>query len=193
MEFSSQYLMLLHQWWFALVVFSNTLAKENKTLGHSPRLGWFEWKSLEFLEKMPWPSQVLPLYGIEWEHLTCPASLIQTLEFVSFPSFCPPPISSCLVSPSLRFQVLEEISTHVFPKFQSLMEECYPSGNQDTNHNPRDVQSLNMSFLYIVLFIFGSFHISKNLGILDMAPLPKNTKWKYLQWSENNTKLLLKK
>jgi hypothetical protein len=56
-----------------------------------------------------------------------------------------------------------------------------------------DVQSLNMSFLYIVLFVFGFFHILKNLGILDMAPFQKNTKWKYLQWLENNTKFLLRK
>jgi hypothetical protein len=47
--------------------------------------------------------------------------------------------------------------------------------------------------LYIVLFIFGSLHILRSLGILNMAPLLKNTKWKYLQWSENNTKLLAKK
>jgi hypothetical protein len=76
MELSSQSLMFLHQGRSALVIFSNILAKENKTPSHLPWLGWFEWKSLELPEEMPQPSQALLLFGIEWEHLPCSASLI---------------------------------------------------------------------------------------------------------------------
>jgi hypothetical protein len=52
MEFSSQYLMFLHQGWSTPVVFSCALAKENETPGHLElcpllQLGWSEWKSLE--------------------------------------------------------------------------------------------------------------------------------------------------
>jgi hypothetical protein len=36
--------------------------------------------------------------------------------------------------------------------------------------------SLNMSFLYIVLSIFGFLHVLKNFGILDVAPFQENTK-----------------
>ncbi len=138
MEFSSQYLMFLHQGWFALVIFSNTLVKENTTLGclksHPlPQLGWSKWKSLEFPKEMPRPSQALPFSRIEWERLPCPTYLIQTFEFVFFPSFCPPPISYFVVSPFPKLQALEEILAHVFLESRILMEECIPSGNRDTN------------------------------------------------------------
>jgi hypothetical protein len=42
------------------------------------------------------------------------AFLIQTPKLVSFPCFCPPPIFYCLVSPSPRLQILEDILVHVF-------------------------------------------------------------------------------
>jgi hypothetical protein len=40
-----------------------------------------------------------------------------------------------------------------------------------------------------MLYVFGPFHISRSLGISDMASLRKNTKWKYLQWSEKQYKV----
>jgi hypothetical protein len=47
MEFASLYLMLLHQGWFAPIVFFGTLTKENEILGGLqlcpfPRLGLFD-------------------------------------------------------------------------------------------------------------------------------------------------------
>jgi hypothetical protein len=62
-----------------------------------------------------------------------------TPKLVSFPSFSPPPISSYLVSPSLRLQVHEEILAHVFTESWTLMEKCSPLGSQNTKHNPKDV------------------------------------------------------
>jgi hypothetical protein len=60
-----------------------------------------------------------------------------------------------------------------------------------------DVQSPNMSLLHIMLFIFRSFHITKSLGISDMAPLRKtqngntyNGKTKY-KVSGNEIKMTL--
>jgi hypothetical protein len=110
MEIFSQCLMLMHQGWFAPIVFFDALVEENETLKclesrHLPWLGWFKWKSLELLEEMPWPTQAFLLSGIEWGHLPSFASLIPTIEFVSFPSFWPPPISYCLLSPSPKLQV----------------------------------------------------------------------------------------
>jgi len=111
---------------------------------------------------MPWPSQALCLSRIEWEHFPCLASLMRTPKFVSFPSSCTPPLSSWLVSTSLRLQVPEEIPTHVSLESQVLMEECSPSISQDTNHNPKDVESSNLStcpsytlcYLFLDLSIF---------------------------------------
>ncbi len=149
MEFSSQYFMLLHQVQFTPIVFSDVVV-ENKTprllqLHVLPQLGLFEWKSLESLEGMPQPSQALLLSRIEWEHFPCPTFLILTLELVSFPSFCPLPISSCLMSPSPRLQVPKEILAHVFLKSQTLIQECSPSSSQDTKHNLRNMQMSNLS------------------------------------------------
>jgi hypothetical protein len=48
-----------------------------------------KWKSLELLEEMPRPSQVLLLSGIEWEHLPCPTFFMQTPKSISFPSSYP--------------------------------------------------------------------------------------------------------
>ncbi len=52
----------------------------------------------------------------------------------------------------------KEILAHVS---QTLMEECFPSGNQDTNRNPRDVEMSNLStcpctlcYLFLDLSIF---------------------------------------
>jgi hypothetical protein len=58
------------------------------------------------------------------------------------------------MSPSPRLQVLEEIPTHVFPKFRTLMEECSPSGCWDTSHNPKDVEMSNLSTcLYTLCYL----------------------------------------
>ncbi len=114
--------MFLHQKWSTPIIFSDALVEENKIprclRSHPlPQLGRSKWKSLELPKEMPWPNQALPFSKIEWEHLPCLASLIQTLDFFSFPSFPPLPISSRLVSPSPRLQILKEISVHVSLEF----------------------------------------------------------------------------
>jgi hypothetical protein len=43
MEFTSQYLMLLHQGWFPLVIFSSVLAKEIKIHGGLKSQLFFDW------------------------------------------------------------------------------------------------------------------------------------------------------
>jgi hypothetical protein len=122
-------------------------------------VGMVWWKSLEFPKEMPWLSQVLPFCGIEWECFPYLASLIQTPEFMSFPP-------SSLMSPSSKLQVPEEISTHVFPKSRTLMEKCFPSGNQDTSHNLRDVEMSNLSTCPCTL-CYLSLDLSIFQGILE--------------------------
>jgi hypothetical protein len=142
---------------------------------------------------MKHPSLALPLFRIEWEHLPCFASLMQTPKSVSFPSFCLPLFSSWLVSPSSKHQDLKENWVHISPEFQTLMEECFSSNNQDTNHNLRDVESSNLSTCpsyTIVLFIFGSFHILRNLRISNMATFRRSTKIEILVVVKKNTKLM---
>jgi hypothetical protein len=75
---------------------------------------------VELLEEMPQPTQVLLLSKIEWEHFFCLASIIQSPKLVSFPSFCHPPISSYLVSPSQRFQILNENPNSFFKKISDF-------------------------------------------------------------------------
>ncbi len=182
MELFSQYLMLLHQGWFALVNFFDALVKENKTLrclkSHPlPQLGWSKWKSLELPKEMSQPSQALPFSRIKWEHLPCPTSLIRTFEFVSFPSFSPPPISSFLVSPSPKLQVLEKILVHVFLESQILMEECIPLDSQDTNHNPKDVEMLiyqHVLPVHYVIYFWISPYLKESWNFRYDTP-PKKT------------------
>ncbi len=142
---------------------------------------------------MPRPSQALLLSKIEWEHLPCLASLIHIPKLVPFPSFPPLPISSCLVFPSPRLQGSKSLKKSWLMFFPNLEFWCKSVLLQVIKipntiwEMCRSIQSLNMSFLYIVLFVFGSFHISKSFGISNMGLLWKNTKWKYLQCSKNNT------
>ncbi len=131
----------------------------------SIKMVWMEVTRTSWRDAMA--TQPLLLFGIEWGHLPSFASLIPTLEFVSFPSFCRPPISFCLLSPSPRFQVLEEISAHVFLKFWTIMEECFPLGNQDTNHNPRNVEMSNFSTCPSYTLCYLSLDFSMYWGVLE--------------------------
>ncbi len=160
------------------------------------RLGWSEWKSLELLEEMPHPSQVLPLIRTQWKHLPCPTYLMWTLESISFPSSCPPPIASWLVSPSPKFQIPTEIMACVSLKFCTLMKECFPLGSQNTNHNPRNVESSNLSTCSSCTLCDLSLDLSISQGVLKLQiwyPSEKSVKHKYLHWLEKNTKLVVMK
>jgi len=132
---------------------------------------------LELPEEMAWPNQTLPLFGIEWGNLPSFTFVIQTPKFVSFPSFSPPPISFYLVSPSPRLQVLEKISTHVFLEFRTLMEKYSPSGSQDTNHNPRNVEVSNLSTcpFYTLCYLFLDISIFQRVwNLIYGTPLKKH-------------------
>jgi len=116
---------------------------------------------------MKHPSLVLPLSGIEWEHLPCLAFLMQIPESVSFPSSCPPPFSSWLVFPSPRHQDPKEIWAHISHGVQTLMKECSLLSSQDTNHNPRDVESSNFSTCLSYTFCCLSLDLSISQGVLE--------------------------
>ncbi len=146
MVFFSQYLMLLHKGWFVPIIFFNALVEENETPRCLescclPRLGWFEWKSWNFLKNCHGQPKLCFSLGLNGDIFL----LLHLWSWLLNLSLFPLPISSCLLSPFLRLQVLEKILAHVFLKFQTLMEERSPLGNQDTNHNPRDVKMSNLS------------------------------------------------
>jgi hypothetical protein len=83
-----------------------------------------------------------------------------------------------LVSPSPRFQVPKKIQVHVFPKSWTLMEECSPSSNQDTNHNPRDVEMSNLWTCPSYTFCYLSLDLSLFWRVLEFiyGTLPKKHK-----------------
>jgi hypothetical protein len=47
------------------------------------------------------------------------------------------------------------------------MEECFPSSNQDTNHNPRNVEMSNLSTCLSCTLCYISLDLSIFLGVLE--------------------------
>jgi len=88
---------------------------------------------------MPRPSQVLLLSRIEWEHPPCPTFFMQTPKSISFPSSYPL-FNLLLVGVSFS-KALTPLGNfaHVFLEFQTLMKECFPSCNQNTNTTTKGV------------------------------------------------------
>ncbi len=86
------------------------------------------------------------------------------------PPFSPPPIFSYLVSPSPMLQYLDSCFSRI-SKFDVGMFSFGQLRYQAQSKRCANVQSFNMSFLFIMLFVFGFLHISKSLGISNMAPL----------------------
>ncbi len=58
-------------------------------------------------------------------------------------SLTPLLIFSCLGSPSMKFQGVQQIMVHISPWSLSNIREYYPSYNQNTKDTPRDVKMSN--------------------------------------------------
>jgi hypothetical protein len=113
----------------------------------------------------------------------------------SFPSSCPLPIASWLVSPSPKFKIFEKIPTHVSSKSRTLMKECFPSGSQNTNHNPRDAKNSNLLMSPSCTLCYLSLDLSISQGVLKFHiwhPSKKH-KTKILVVVKKNTKLMAMK
>jgi hypothetical protein len=66
-----------------------------------------------------------------------------------------------------RHQDPKENWVHISPEFQTLMEECSFSRNQDINHNPRDVEDSNFSTCPSCTLCCLSLDLSISLEILE--------------------------
>jgi hypothetical protein len=128
------------------------------------------------------PNQVLPLFGIEWEHLPSLASMIRTLKFVSFPSFSP---FQSFLTWCLLFQgskSLKKSQLMVFPNFELWWRNVLLQGIILTTIQEmwRCPISQHVLLIHCAIYLWIFLHISRSFGISYMAPLWKNIKWKYL-------------
>ena len=60
---------------------------------------------------------------------------------------CNPWLTDDITKPKKHFQDVYQVVKYCIKRVKSqvLIEECSPSGNQDTNHNPRDMEMSNLS------------------------------------------------
>jgi hypothetical protein len=60
-----------------------------------------------------------------------------------------------------------KISTHVSPEFWIQMKECFPLGDEDTNHNLKDVENSNFSTCPSYKLCYMSLDLSIFRGFLE--------------------------